>query len=157
MTPSRSDLPAGRSWPLRKSEVESALAEAGLPEVSDVRQYVPFEPRSGPHRTPELVDRLPDGYVIHVDWEPTAGRGIAAWSDGPEVVTVWMRDVPSAQKPAITQSLKEQVLPELVTWLRAAQAAPEGWKILRHRHAWGWVDGTIHSREIESAGFGRLR
>jgi len=132
------------------------VAEAGLPALCAVRRYVPYGPNLRGHRRPRSMDRLPDGHILHIDWQPNADWAVP-WGDTQAVVTVWMRDVPSAQRAEVSLGLQSMVLPELIEWLKHAQVAPEGWKVLRHGHAWAWVGGKFHGEEIESAGFGQIK
>jgi hypothetical protein len=121
------------------------VAGAGLPAVSRVYQYVPYASASEP---PRLKDQLPEGHLLHVDWTPsTTRRGVLSGEDAERVV-VWIRDVPSGERALIRTAMQNTALPGLVEWLREAHAAPEGWKILRHRHAWIWVEATFYDEEL---------
>jgi len=141
------DLPRGRSWPISEADVARAVAEAQLPGLSDIRHYVPYEP-AWPNKVKLSQPDLPPGHVLRVNWEPN-GIGMPAWEGGPEKVSVWIRDVPSGERAKIAAVIRNEALPELIGWLRAATSAPEGWRVLRHRHVWAWKDGRIQGEEIE--------
>lgn len=143
------DLPKGRSWPISRKKIEEAVTDAGLPELSWISQYVPYAPQYGMNRQQKISGGdLPEGWVLYVDWEPFSST-FPPWGGGSERVTLWMRDVASDERSDMAAAIQEHVLPELVTWLRAATSAPEGWKILRHRHAWAWIGGRFRGQDVE--------
>jgi len=76
---------------------------------------------------------------MYVDWDPeTRYRG--SWQGGDEYVLIGVHDVASGDRARIQRALLRTAVPDLVTWLRDAAVAPEGWRLLRHRCSWAWDD-----------------
>ena len=86
---------------------------------------------------------------MYVEWRPNPGwtRG---WAAGPEDVSLWVRDVASDSRSELRKQLFEVGMPQLIEWLQRAATNGEGWRLLRHRHAWAWVDGRLTDDEIET-------
>ena len=127
------------------------LLDRGVPALSNVTRYVPFEPDKQDLRQHLRGSYLPEGWIMYVEWRPNPGW-TRRWGAGPEDVSLWVRDVVSASRSEIRKQLFEAGMPRLIEWLQQAASNGEGWKLLRHRprHAWAWVDGRLIDDEIET-------
>jgi hypothetical protein len=142
-------LNRGRSWPLGRAEVRDFLSRHDAPALSSIKRDVPFEPENPSPRQRFRGGDLPLDWIMYVDWNPYPSwtRG---WGVGPEEVSLSIRDVPSALRSDIRSQLLDAGLLEFVRWLHQASASAEGWRVLRHRHAWAWSNGELVGGEIES-------
>ncbi|MFF2819537.1 hypothetical protein ACFVT9_28955 [Kitasatospora cineracea] len=123
-------LPRHLSWPLTSTDICSALGET----PSDALRLSFFDH----HWT--------DGTVLQASWVPPIGSNYGAglppdwWSS----VQITVGPVPSGERAAVRQILREQALPELRDWVDKARNGPEGWVLSRHSIAWQYADQSLY-------------
>jgi hypothetical protein len=126
----RRRLPQGRSWPLRPSQIVDVLAELEAPQPTQIT-------KSGTART--------DTVTLIVRWQPESWGPFASWEGGDEQVWVSFNSAPSDVRADVERAMLSEAIPALAEWLRRASTAPEGWRVLEHRHDWTWAAGRIIS------------
>src|ERR1700722_13002277 len=137
MSTNRRRLAPGRSWPLRRSLIESVLAEHGAPHLTKISGMTGVS-RSG-------------GAEMTVRWHPGRPGYLAGWGGGPKCVELSFPTVASSERAAAERALVIEALPALANSLRCAPMrsdalrcapmrsdAPEGWKVLLHHRTWTW-------------------
>lgn len=136
-------LPPHLAWPLKASQIESALG-ARAQDVEVVRTTWEKQPSDTP---------------LSVDWHATRGE-MQGWRAG-EGPTIWLRPVARADRAAVSEVLLRQGLPDLLKWLDRAYAAPATWQAMRHQRRWrpqgaglavAEIDGLVHILDGERGG-----
>ncbi|WP_329561097.1 hypothetical protein [Kitasatospora sp. NBC_01266] len=126
-------LPRHLSWPLTRTDVQTALGER-FAEVDELS--------FGGHP-------WGDGTLLHVGWTPVVranyGSGVhpSRWCR----IHVSVCPLPAADRAAARRALQEHVLAELGAWIDNARHAPETWTLTWHSRSWRLVAGAAAHRD----------
>ena len=128
---SKDKLPKGLSYPLKRSQLDSALRAASVyGAVYSVRYLA--------RRSPVVLDAqfVPLGRQVHPS---VVGRSL---------ITVWA--VLSTTRHHLEQQILTMALPQLCDWLARSQTEGSAWRSLPHSVAFELVRGDLVRRAVEN-------
>jgi hypothetical protein len=85
---------------------------------------------------------------VRASWAPL----VNVMADRPEPhhrLKVWIYPISKQDHQRVRSVIAADALPDLGRWCRAALAAPEGWKLMRHERRWSLDGNTATAQERE--------
>ncbi|WP_033258964.1 MULTISPECIES: hypothetical protein [Kitasatospora] len=123
-------LPRNRSWPLTATDVRTALGDPMMDGVILSFHEHPSESR----------------VLLSATWNRTV-RSNYAYGETPDwwgKVLVGVGNLPSAERAAARELLREQALPALREWTaEALRRADEPWALRTRQRHWSVLDGRV--------------
>jgi len=115
-------LPRGFSFPLNRSVLDAALAQAAIARVHCVYYWL----------------RQSGDIVLHANY---SGETNQAWAAGQSSITLYA--VPSAERRETESAIIHQALPQLCTWLQTAERAGNVWRGNDHTIVFHFKHGLL--------------
>ena len=125
---SKSRIPRGLSYPLKRSVLDAALDNAGIDSLANV--YYSLGQRG-------------EGPTVSAEYTSETARG---WAHA-GFVSLFVHAVPSPNLKEVRDALESVVLPRLLTWLKELQAAGNASRGMAHSFQATWTSAGFAIRQ----------